>query len=78
MAHENTVKWSSALEKCRFHQFRRISMRKLLSLVLVAAFASVSITAFAKTDCAKLAGQKDHKWTDAEKKDCPKESAAKK
>jgi len=53
-------------------------MRKLLSLVLVAAFASVSVTAFAKTDCAKLAGQKDHKWTDAEKKDCPKESAAKK
>jgi len=55
-------------------------MRKLLSLVLVAAFASVSVGAFAqaKTDCAKLASAKDHKWTDAEKKDCPKESAAKK
>jgi hypothetical protein len=53
-------------------------MRKLLSLVLVAAFASVSVSAFAKTDCAKLASAKDHKWTDAEKKDCPKESAAKK
>ena len=53
-------------------------MRKLLSLVLVAAFASVSVTAFSKTDCAKLASAKDHKWPDAEKKDCPKESAAKK
>ena len=47
-------------------------MRKLLSLVLVAAFASVSVTAFAKTDCAKLASAKDHKWTDAEKKFCKK------
>ncbi|GDX58915.1 hypothetical protein LBMAG30_30780 [Comamonadaceae bacterium] len=53
-------------------------MRKLLSLVLVAAFASMSVSAFAATDCAKLAKEKDHKWTDAEKKDCPKESAAKK
>jgi len=78
MIHKNSVKLQSALEKCRFHQFRRIFMRKLLSLVLVAAFASVSVSAFAKADCAKLAGTKDHKWTDAEKKDCPKESAAKK
>jgi len=48
-------------------------MRKILVGMIAAAFVGLSFNVFATDpDCKKLDGDKNHKWTDAEKKFCKK------